>query len=202
METTLLTAGLACLIAAVIGGGLKAFNIEIPVLTTWPRQIALFALGLVLCFIAFDIRPIRPRQPPPSPAAKQELAIHYAQRGGPFVELDPADKKHPQKGYWWHAMDVRVENRCAEAIHIDPVKFRLYLSRTASVDGAASFSPETITAYSRRLPGGWLEPGKSSEGRLIFQVPDTLPNGVESNGAYHLIRTHIQSQCSAAYKPY
>ena len=36
METTLLTAGLACLIASVIGG-LKAFSIEIPLLTTLPR---------------------------------------------------------------------------------------------------------------------------------------------------------------------
>jgi hypothetical protein len=57
METTLLTAGLACLIASIIGGGLKAFSIEIPVLTNWPRQIALFTLGLVLCLIAFGMRP-------------------------------------------------------------------------------------------------------------------------------------------------
>lgn len=60
METTLLTAGLACLIAPIIGGGLKAFSIEIPVLTTWPRQIALFTLGLVLCLIAFAVRPLPP----------------------------------------------------------------------------------------------------------------------------------------------
>jgi hypothetical protein len=56
METTLITAGLACLIASIIGGGLKAFSIEIPVLTSWSRQIALFTLGLVLCLIAFAMR--------------------------------------------------------------------------------------------------------------------------------------------------
>ena len=66
METTLLTAGLACLIASVIGGGLKAFSIEIPLLTTLPRQIALFALGLVLCFIAFGLRPSLPGTRTPS----------------------------------------------------------------------------------------------------------------------------------------
>ena len=57
MENTLLTAGLACLIASIIGGGLKAFSIEIPALTTWLRQIALFILGLVLCLMAFGVRP-------------------------------------------------------------------------------------------------------------------------------------------------
>jgi hypothetical protein len=59
MESTLLTAGLACLIAAVIGGGLKAFGVEIPVLTTWQRQLALFVLGLVLCLVAFRLTPGR-----------------------------------------------------------------------------------------------------------------------------------------------
>jgi hypothetical protein len=60
METTILTTGLACIIASVIGGGLKAFNIEIPKIATRPRQIALFALGIVLCLIAFALRPEQP----------------------------------------------------------------------------------------------------------------------------------------------
>lgn len=48
MATTLLTTGLACLIAAIIGGGLKAFGIEIPALASRPRQVTLGALGFVL----------------------------------------------------------------------------------------------------------------------------------------------------------
>jgi hypothetical protein len=48
METPLVTAGIACLIAAIIGGGLKAFGIEIPVLESGRRQVALGALGAVL----------------------------------------------------------------------------------------------------------------------------------------------------------
>jgi hypothetical protein len=59
MESTLLTAGIACLIAAIIGGGLKAFGVEIQVLTTWQRQLALFVLGLVFCFVAFRLVPGR-----------------------------------------------------------------------------------------------------------------------------------------------
>jgi hypothetical protein len=41
MTTTLLTAGLVCLIAAIIGGGLKAFGIEMPILQSARRQVVL-----------------------------------------------------------------------------------------------------------------------------------------------------------------
>jgi len=53
METVLLTAGIACVIAAAVGGGLKAFNIEIPVLSSPRRQIGLAVLGLALGVAAF-----------------------------------------------------------------------------------------------------------------------------------------------------
>lgn len=47
MENTLLTAGIASVIASVVGGGLKAFNIEIPLLETSLRKVLLFIVGLV-----------------------------------------------------------------------------------------------------------------------------------------------------------
>ncbi len=46
MDNIFLVSGLACLIAAVVGGGLKAFGIEVPVLASLGRQIALGILGL------------------------------------------------------------------------------------------------------------------------------------------------------------
>lgn len=45
MDDAFLVAGLACLIAAVVGGGLKAFEIEIPVLASLWRQALLGLLG-------------------------------------------------------------------------------------------------------------------------------------------------------------
>ena len=52
MATTLLTTGLACLIAAIVGGGLKAFGIEIPILRSGKRQLALAGLGFILALLA------------------------------------------------------------------------------------------------------------------------------------------------------
>jgi hypothetical protein len=78
MQTTLLIFGLVCLISAVIGGGLKALGIEIPVVGSVLRQLALFFLGLILVGISMLVdrggdsplpKPLEPRTVtvPPAP---------------------------------------------------------------------------------------------------------------------------------------
>lgn len=48
MQTTLLNVGLACIIGAIVGGGLKAFGVEFPVFSSLRRQTALGGLGMLL----------------------------------------------------------------------------------------------------------------------------------------------------------
>jgi len=48
MQTTLLGTGLACMIAAVVGGGLKAAGMEMPAIGSIKRQFLLFVLGSLL----------------------------------------------------------------------------------------------------------------------------------------------------------
>ena len=50
MNQNLLIAGVACIIAAIVGGGLKAFGFEIPLLNSIGRQIllAIVGVGLIL----------------------------------------------------------------------------------------------------------------------------------------------------------
>lgn len=48
MITTLITVGIACLLAAIIGGGFKGLGVEIPVLRSRNRQIVLAMAGAVL----------------------------------------------------------------------------------------------------------------------------------------------------------
>jgi hypothetical protein len=48
MITTLITVGIACLLASIIGGGFKGLGIEIPVLHSRKRQILLAVAGAVL----------------------------------------------------------------------------------------------------------------------------------------------------------
>jgi hypothetical protein len=67
-DKILLTLGLACIVAAIIGGGLKAFGIEISPLQSSLRQVLLGALGLILVGV-FYISSL----PPPSPGREIEL---------------------------------------------------------------------------------------------------------------------------------
>lgn len=48
VQATLVTAGLVCVIAAIVGGGLKAFQIEVPGIASVPRQAMLAAFGVLI----------------------------------------------------------------------------------------------------------------------------------------------------------
>jgi hypothetical protein len=48
ITTTLLTTGLLCVIAAIVGGGLSAFGIKMPALESVKRQVMLGLLGVIL----------------------------------------------------------------------------------------------------------------------------------------------------------
>jgi len=60
LDNVLITAGIACLIAAIVGGGLKAFAIEIPLLASVRRQLLLGLLGALLLGLGFGDKLMSP----------------------------------------------------------------------------------------------------------------------------------------------
>jgi hypothetical protein len=48
METSLFTVGLILVIAAIVGGGTKAFGVELPALQSLKRQIILAFIGITI----------------------------------------------------------------------------------------------------------------------------------------------------------
>ncbi|OPY74532.1 MAG: hypothetical protein A4E65_03807 [Syntrophorhabdus sp. PtaU1.Bin153] len=67
-DNVFVISGIACLIAAVVGGGLKAFGIEVPALKSLVRQIVLGVLGVILIVIGAlhpsDTTDTKTRRPP------------------------------------------------------------------------------------------------------------------------------------------
>jgi hypothetical protein len=55
MNNVLLGAGVACVIAAIVGGGAKAFGVEIPVLRSVGRQVALGTVGIGFLAAAYVV---------------------------------------------------------------------------------------------------------------------------------------------------
>ena len=51
MANTLITTGIVLIAAAIVGGGIKAFKIEIQTITSLNRQLMLGGLGLTLVIV-------------------------------------------------------------------------------------------------------------------------------------------------------
>jgi N-acetylneuraminic acid mutarotase len=69
VEGTVLLLGLACLIAAIVGGGLKMAKVEIPLISSPLRQAILAVVGIVLVAVSLGPAP----SPPPRPDKAQGL---------------------------------------------------------------------------------------------------------------------------------
>lgn len=59
MSDTILTLGIVCVAAAIVGGGVSAAGVKVPVISSLLRQTALFAFGVILAAAAKwpDVRP-------------------------------------------------------------------------------------------------------------------------------------------------
>ncbi|SRR5260221_2633950 len=212
MQTTFLTAGIACVIAAIIGGGLKAFGIDIPVFRSTKRQLALGVLGASFICVAFALQPRSVAQEPiskPTPHVAPHLLVQFSQRGGPFTIIGPNPSgvfvPGHMRGTSWYEMDVLIENHCADQVYIDPSNIWLFVSPKPSTDRAMSFQPTTLGKEFQpdRLKGGFLASGQSTSGRLIYELPERLDDGTVTNGsAYKLIRFYQAPPCAPEYKPY
>jgi hypothetical protein len=90
MDTTVLTTGLACIVAAIIGGGLKAFGLELPVLQSQRRQFLLAAFGFILLIAGLLLQktagpssssaPGKPVEPQSKPIAESTISAPVPRR--------------------------------------------------------------------------------------------------------------------------
>jgi hypothetical protein len=55
MNNVLLTAGVAAIILAVVGGGAQAFGVEVPIISSRLRQVALGLVGVAFIALAFVV---------------------------------------------------------------------------------------------------------------------------------------------------
>lgn len=110
MQTTFLTVGIACLIAAIVGGGLKAFDIQMPVLNSVPRQLVLGGLGVGFIAISVWLIPIAIDIALPKEGAMVDYRtiVHGTVSGRLLTRLKylwgavtPASGDFQTKGEWW-----------------------------------------------------------------------------------------------------
>jgi hypothetical protein len=134
---TLFLVGIGCIIAAIVGGGLKAFGVEFGPLASVTRQALLFALGVVLVVGAYILPPLPPNNggsdgatPSPQPTASAPTPSLPATAGStegptptPTAPPTPAPTPRPlsareQIAGTWH-LDRWVEAAGPITLYID-----------------------------------------------------------------------------------
>ena len=120
MEATVITAGIACIAAAIVGGGLKAFGFEIRALDSLRRQAALGVFGVVLTVagLTWNGAPSPAPSPGSTPASTvqpQVAQVQAAHTGGSAGGCNPA---------WFHRPAlprvVVIESGTADADIVSP----------------------------------------------------------------------------------
>jgi len=135
MQELLIGAGIALMAGAIIGGGLSAFGVELPVFSSVGRQILLFLLGAVLLFIGLDPTsgpdsspvptdiPVEtsspPGDPPPSEVPSDDTPSETAttpREPPPPVTMGPLEIGVNRQGNDFDAFGIHTDNEqlCAE----------------------------------------------------------------------------------------
>jgi hypothetical protein len=103
VQATLFSVGAACIIAAIVGGGLRAFGVDFPALASIRRQTLLAAFGGFLMFVAGFSSPRTGEQSGTSAKSPAEATGFLALQtdlpakiyvdGNPLGELEPGERK-------------------------------------------------------------------------------------------------------------
>jgi hypothetical protein len=117
VDNVLLTAGVACLIGALVRGGLKAFGVELPLIQSRLRQAALAGLGFVFIVLAGARLPALPGQSPSVPtqvaaathqSASESTALPAAASTAPVPTLGPRGLSAPRVTLSGSVISVRT----------------------------------------------------------------------------------------------
>jgi hypothetical protein len=112
VNNTLFGTGIGCIIAAIVGGGLRAFGLEIPVLNSVRRQILLGLFGVILVAVSLT-------HPGSEKLSENERKVvmevhHRASEALKGLQVDKADitsaKQAPYMPAWIYYNVVRYLN--------------------------------------------------------------------------------------------
>jgi hypothetical protein len=85
MNESLLVAGIVCIVAAIVGGGVKLLGAEVPVLNSFARQALLFTVGLAFLAASYltSLPKIAKTTPVPTSTAATSPTLPATSTGSP-----------------------------------------------------------------------------------------------------------------------
>jgi hypothetical protein len=176
MDNKILGTGIACIIAAIVGGGLQLFGINIPVLNSIRRQLLLASFGALL--VLWQVTPLlhrtstenKPPTPPATANASPSLATGETPTG-PFWVIRIADPVHPDGRYFY--FDAAGLDASHPGLIKDQYVYLVSKNRDSGFGRAVIFRPqEHGNPHGRLLPTG--KKGDWHTGESFYLVPKDL----------------------------
>ena len=191
MNATLLTSGIVFLGAAIVGGGLKAFGVEVPLLRSLRRQVLLGLVGLGFLFASFRVATTPASSDPPgSPTVSPQAAVPTGSSG---LEAEAAMLRKALTGIANGQCDASVFETDAEAACLMQI--------AVSQPSAASMGAVTAVTYVRtiRLPSGRV----ADDFAVAYATPGSVwrvLKGPNRKAARHQYRLHSDGKCLSALR--
>ena len=159
MNNVLLSAGAACVILAIVGGGAKAFGVEVPVLSSVGRQVALGIVGIGFLTAAYVVGNGSAGSKPGNPAVaayRQRVlaACRAAQSGasGPLIAAANSDGTFDRSRLIAGLRDeITASNGVWEELWRHPVPNELQ-AEASSAQQAANQEIEQTRAAVNKIP--------------------------------------------------
>jgi len=201
VNTTLVTAGVAALIIAVVGGGASVFGATVPVIPTLRRQVALGLVGVAFLVAAVLLRTDHDGgRTSKAVKAYQQLVVaacsDIAQSGGglrPFNSDGTVDRA-PYLG--WLRGNVATGKEILNALWERPVPDELKDARATAHDDARDYFEKVRTGLNQleqSLPASFPlipnPPAVLSQVNAELAAPSARLNGSMSELAGHTCRT-------------
>ena len=185
MEVTLVTTGLVCLLAAIVGGGLKGLGFEFPALQSTRRQMLLgaFGAGLILVSQGSKIADYF-RSPFPSPAQSQ-VATQKTPAPPSATKLEQQLSPAPDASLT--TSSAKIEEPTSQAA---PAYFKPCLAGTRNVIVASGYKNLSVA-----LAG--VQSLRSKFPEFRFKLFETVANDGRSNYQYAVVVGHGLNQSEA-----
>jgi hypothetical protein len=151
MDVTLISVGIACVFAAIVGGGLKALNVELPVLRRPIQYVLLTVVGVGLFGLGWYVHVQKPPSPPAgimtTVTSSRSAQGHGYPCAATFTGTIAIAEGQGAVNYTWFAFTTEPMNR---SLGTEPRSVHFDAPGTATVTGdILVHEPESGLAYIR-----------------------------------------------------
>ena len=195
--------GIACIVGAIVAGGIKMLGVSFPVISSVPRQLLLAAFGAVLFWLGLHPNPSPP--PPPKPTASTTIARKHTPTPAPLPKPKPATATPPSMPGPNPTPPLTPKPTATPAPTSKPTPQPTATPPTAP-SGTTAYAAATENAgFDKHVDGseikGYVQLRAAGQDGISLTVRDIRESGSSRFQVTARARCHNMADCPSADKP-